>query len=171
MQNTPSNFSAPSQADDSVKMTPFEKKIQVAINKFLISMQKIGFNQEGLNKIAAKLLTVTEDRTMLKVISVLSNEEIQDWQAKTANTQDPFEKLSKLDLLYQKRTGQSIEELQAEILLGLIDSTVSMLVERPALEEKMNKLNLTDEQAEAFIQQIASGNIEDFENKLSSVAQ
>lgn len=172
MQNSPSNLSAqPTDNQNSVQMTDFEKKIQLAMNKFVLAMQKLGLNNEALNVVCAKLLAVTEERTMLKVLSVLSNDEVTQWHTKTETSDDPLYKLSVLDTYYQKRTGQSIEELQSEIVIGLIDSTISTLVERPALEEKFKKLNLTDDQAEEFIQLIASGDLDAFENKLSSIAQ
>ena len=140
-----------------------DKEVQDLLDKLFMTLKSAGMSDEDLLDLGQQIVEISSNRMMAYLMTRLTEEEFNKWDADSKNVSE-LEMMDMLDKIIFGKTGEHIEEIHNRITIAMIKSSIKFVVDEPALIKKISEKNLTDEQIDELIKQVANGDTSGLDN-------
>ncbi|HQG57775.1 MAG TPA: hypothetical protein PLX79_02240 [Candidatus Dojkabacteria bacterium] len=140
-----------------------DKEVQDLLDKLFMTLKSAGMSDEDLLDLGQQIVEISSNRMMAYLMTRLTEDEFNKWDAESKNVSE-LEMMDMLDKIIFGKTGEHIEEIHNRITIAMIKSSIKFVVDEPALIKKISEKNLTDEQIDELIKQVANGDTSGLDN-------
>ena len=140
-----------------------DKEVQDLLDKLFMTLKSAGMSDEDLLDLGQQIVEISSNRMMAYLMTRLTEDEFNKWDADSKNVSE-LEMMDMLDKIIFGKTGEHIEEIHNRITIAMIKSSIKFVVDEPALIKKISEKNLTDEQIDELIKQVANGDTSGLDN-------